>query len=114
MKTVLPDNQKHLVQWISQATGISTVGVKVQLRGNDLHILCESLDCPQRWQTLSDLLKALQHTDLDVLTNREQSSIYQVFVYGREKRQARPQWCHRVDLNQLQKHLPNNFHYMIY
>ncbi|CDN14190.1 hypothetical protein RintRC_3116 [Richelia intracellularis] len=105
MKTVLPDNQKHLVQWISQATGISTVGVKVRLRGNDLHILCESLDFPQRWQTLSDLLKALQHTDLDVLTNREQSSIYQVFVYGREKRQARPQWCHRVDLNQLQKHL---------
>jgi hypothetical protein len=105
MKTVLPDNQQPLVQWISQATGISTMGVKVRLRGNDLHILCESLICPQRWQTLSDLLQALQQTDLDVLTNGEQSSIYQVFVYGRKKGETRPQWCHRVYLNQLEKHL---------
>ncbi|MDJ0674164.1 MAG: DUF1574 family protein [Calothrix sp. MO_167.B42] len=105
MKTLLPDSQESLVQWISQATGISTFGVKIRLRGNDLHILCESVDCPQRWQTLSDLLLALQQTDLDVLTNREQSSIYQVFVYGRKKGEVRPQWCHRVYLNQLDKHL---------
>ena len=105
MKTLLPNSQESLVQWISQATGISTFGVKIRLRGNDLHILCESVDCPQRWQTLSDLLLALQQTDLDVLTNREQSSIYQVFVYGRKKGEVRPQWCHRVYLNQLDKHL---------
>ncbi|WP_088241037.1 DUF1574 family protein [Calothrix rhizosoleniae] len=105
MKIVLPDSQESLVQWISQATGISTFGVKVRLRGNDLHILCESVDCPQRWHTLSDLLQALQQTDLDVLTNREQSSIYQVFVYGRKKGEVRPQWCHRVYLNQLERHL---------
>jgi Protein of unknown function (DUF1574) len=106
MKTVVLDKQKNLVQWVSQATGINTFGVKVRLRGNDLHILCEGVECPQRWRTLSDLLKALQQTDLDALTDlNEQPSIYQVFVYGRKKAQKRPEWCHRVYLNQLDKHL---------
>jgi hypothetical protein len=105
MKTVLPDSQQTLVQWVSQATGINTLGVKVQLRGNDLHILCEATECPLRWRTLSDLLHALQQTDVDVLTSKEQPSIYQVLVYGRKKGDNRPQWCHRVHLNQLDKHL---------
>jgi hypothetical protein len=105
MKKVLPDSQQTLVQWVSQATGINTLGVKVRLRGNDLHILCEATECPLRWRTLSDLLHALQQTDLDVLTSKEQPSIYQVLVYGRKKGDNRPQWCHRVHLNQLDKHL---------
>ncbi len=105
MKTVLPDRQQSLVQWISQATGINTFGVKIRLRGNDLHILCEGTECPQRWRTLSDLLQALQQTDLDSLTSNEQPSIYQVFVYGRRKGEPRPKWCHRVYLNQIQKHV---------
>jgi hypothetical protein len=105
MKTELPDRQKSLVQWVSQATGISTFGVKVRLQGNDLHILCEGPECPQRWQTLSDLLRALQQTDLDLLTSVEQPAIYQVFVYGRKKGENRPKWCHKVYLNQLDRHL---------
>ncbi|MBD2726468.1 DUF1574 family protein [Nostoc sp. FACHB-892] len=105
MKTVLPDRQQSLVQWVSQATGINTFGVKVRLRGNDLHILCEGTECPQRWRTLSDLLQALQQTNLDILTSNEQPSIYQVFVYGRRKGEQRPKWCHRVYLNQIDKHL---------
>ncbi|RCJ40440.1 DUF1574 domain-containing protein [Nostoc punctiforme NIES-2108] len=105
MKTVVPDRQQSLVQWVSQATGINTFGVKVRLRGNDLHILCEGTECPQRWRTLSDLLQALQQTNLDILTSSEQTSIYQVFVYGRRKGEQRPSWCHRVHLNQIDKHL---------
>ncbi|MBE9106316.1 DUF1574 family protein [Nostoc cf. edaphicum LEGE 07299] len=105
MKTVVPDRQQSLVQWVSQATGINTFGVKVRLRGNDLHILCEGTECPQRWRILSDLLQALQQTNLDILTNSEQTSIYQVFVYGRRKGEQRPSWCHRVHLNQIDKHL---------
>ncbi|MEH2411130.1 DUF1574 domain-containing protein [Nostoc sp.] len=105
MKIVLPDRQQSLLQWVSQATGINTFGVKVRLRGNDLHILCEGTECPQRWRTLSDLLQALQQTDLDILTSKEEPSIYQVFVYGRRKGEQRPKWCHRVYLNQIDKHL---------
>ncbi|HLP90466.1 MAG TPA: DUF1574 domain-containing protein [Nostocaceae cyanobacterium] len=104
MKTVSIDRQKTLVQWVSQATGINTFGVKVRLLGNDLHILCEGIECPKRWQTLSDLLQALQQTDLDSLTEG-QPPIYQVFAYGRKKGEYRPQWCHRVHLNQLDRHL---------
>ncbi|MBR8834726.1 MAG: DUF1574 domain-containing protein [Stigonema ocellatum SAG 48.90 = DSM 106950] len=105
MKTVSPDSQQSLVEWVSQATGISTFGVKIRLLGNDLHILCEGSECPQRWRTLSDLLQALQQTNLDVLTSGEQVSIYQLFVYGRKKGETRPKWCHRVYLNQLERHL---------
>ncbi|MGB3757778.1 MAG: DUF1574 family protein [Rivularia sp. (in: cyanobacteria)] len=105
MKTAFLETQQSLAQWVSQATGINSIGVKVRLRGNDLHILCESSECPSRWNTLSDLLKALQQTDLDALTKSEQPSIYQVFVYGKKKTEKRPEWCHKVYLNQLEKHL---------
>ncbi len=105
MKTVLPDSQQLLVQWVSQATGISAFGVKIRLQGNNLHILCEGPECPLRWRTLSDLLQALQQTNVDTLTNSGQISIYQVFVYGRKKGENRPKWCHRVNLNQLERHL---------
>jgi hypothetical protein len=108
MKTALIDRQKTIVQWVSQATGINTLGVKIRLQGNDLHILCEAIECPSRWQTLLDLLKALQQTDLEALKSSdsgEQPSIYQVFVYGRKKAVNRPEWCHRVYLNQLDRHL---------
>jgi hypothetical protein len=108
MKSLLPDRQKTILQWVSQATGINTLGVKVRLQGNDLHILCESVECPQRWYTLLDLLTALQQTDLDALKNsdnNDQPSIYQVFVYGRKKGTQRPEWCHRVYLHQLDRHL---------
>jgi hypothetical protein len=105
MKTATLQTQQSLAQWVSQATGINSIGVKVRLRGNDLHILCESSECPPRWNTLSDLLKALQQTDLDALAKSEQPSIYQVFVYGKKKTEKRPEWCHKVYLNQLEKHL---------
>ncbi len=105
MKTAFLETQQSLAQWVSQATGINSLGVKVRLRGNDLHILCESHESPPRWNTLSDLLKALQQTNLDALTKSEQPSIYQVFVYGKKKTEKRPEWCHKVYLNQLDKHL---------
>ena len=105
MNTVSLDRQKALAQWVSQATGINSVGVKIRLRGNDLHILCEAPTCPERWKTLSDLLRALQQTDLEALKSNDQPAVYQVFVYGRRKGQQRPQWCHRVFLNQLDKHI---------
>jgi uncharacterized protein YecT (DUF1311 family) len=105
MKRELPERQKFLVQWVSKATGISTFGVKVRLQGNNLHIMCEGRECPQRWRTLSDLLRALQQTDLDMLTSIEQPAIYQVFVYGKKKGEKRAKWCHRVYLNQLDRHL---------
>ena len=105
MNTVSLDRQKALAQWVSQATGINSVGVKIRLRGNDLHILCEAPVCPPRWKTLSDLLRALQETDLEALKSNDQPAIYQVFVYGRRKQEQRPQWCHRVFLNQLDKHI---------
>ncbi len=105
MKTVLVNHQKSLVQWVSQTTGINTFGVKVRLLGNDLHILCENIECPQRWQTLLELMKALQHTDIDTLTNDEQPSIYQVLIYGRKKGKHLPEWSHRVYLNQVERHL---------
>lgn len=113
MKTVLLDSetllqaflQKSLVQWVSQATDINPFGVKVRLLGNDLHILCESVDCPPRWQTLSELLQALQQTDVNTLTNNEQPSIYQVLIYGRKQGEHRPKWFYRVYLNQLERHL---------
>jgi hypothetical protein len=108
MKTVLLklfNRQQFLAPSVSHAININTYVIKVRLLGNNLYILCESVECPQGWQTLLELLQQLDENNVDSLTNNDQSSIYQVLVYGRKPGEDIPQWCYRLYLNQLNQYL---------
>jgi hypothetical protein len=105
MKGVLEDSEPSLVRWVSQATGVNATGVKIRVRGNDLHILCAGLDNTNRWRTLSQFIQALQQTNLDSLMGKDCPPIYHVFIYSRPTGQKLPEWCQRLYLNQLERHL---------
>ncbi|MEB3182048.1 MAG: DUF1574 domain-containing protein [Nostocaceae cyanobacterium] len=105
MKGVIVDSEPSLTRWVSQVTGIDQTGVKVRFRGNDLHILCEGQEIPKRWRTLSQLIQALQQTNLDSLIPEDKHRVYQIFIYGRQTGKKLPDWCQRLYLNQLERHL---------
>jgi hypothetical protein len=78
---------------------------KHRLRGNTLHILCESEPSPNRIATLSWLIPALQQTDLNTLIAASDPPIYQVRLYGCRPDQHYSNWTASIYLNQLDRHL---------
>ncbi len=97
-----------IAQWIYLAIGeISGLHLRTRLRGNDLHILCESNPCPEMNQVIPLLLKALIAEDGKIPHTNPEHTIYKFIVYGREIDAQRPQWIEALHLNQLDKHLEN-------
>ncbi len=105
MKALLVDSQQSLTEWVNRATGIDTDGIQVRMRGNDLHILCEDKTALERAPTIRKLIESLQVTNLATLISDLEPPIYQVFVYDRRPGQKLPNWCQRLYLNQLDRHL---------
>ncbi|HAX77505.1 MAG TPA: DUF1574 domain-containing protein [Cyanobacteria bacterium UBA11372] len=93
----LADNPSRLAQWAKRAIGLSGIQVKVRLRENKLHILCEGQSCPDRNLALQRLLLALKATQMDTLLPGSQARIDQVFLYGRVLGQKRPEWTEQID-----------------
>lgn len=104
MKASLVDSQQSLTEWVNRATGVDTTGIQVRMRGNDLHILFEGKQALERTVTILQLIKSLQVTNLGTLISDLEPPIYQVFVYDRRPGQKLPNWCQRLDLNQLDRH----------
>lgn len=98
-------DKSPLERWIDQTLWLRGVRVKFRLRGNNLHILCESKSCPERPVILTRLLLALQQIDLNTLIAQNQPPIYQILVYGRKMRQNRADWIAPIHLNQVDRHL---------
>lgn len=98
-------DKSPLERWVDQTLWLRGVRVKFRLRGNNLHILCESKSCPDRSVILTRLLLALQQVDLNTLLTKNQPAIYQILVYGRKTRQNRADWIAPIHLNQVDRHL---------
>jgi len=99
-------NKSPLAQWFHETVCLDDARVQFRLRGNNLHILCETdPEAPDQSLMLSQLLPALQTVDLNDLVPANQPEIYQIFLYGRVARQSRPEWTTAIDLSQLDRHI---------
>jgi len=98
-------NKSPLAQWFHETVCLDHARVQFRLRGNNLHILCETEPAPDQSLMLSRLLPALQTVDLNSLVPANQPEIYQIFLYGRVARQNRPEWTTAIDLSQLDQHI---------
>jgi hypothetical protein len=94
-----------LALWLARTVERQGMRVKFQLRGNNLHLLCESSVCPEQNLILERLVPALNQTDLNVLIPSDQPQLYQVLVYGRTTGETQPRWTAPIYLNQLDRHL---------
>lgn len=97
--------ESTLAQWISQIIEMQGLCLKLHLRGNNLHLLCEGDRSPDRGELLHRLLPALQKTDLNALTSADAPQIYQIQIYGCKVGQTHPVWTCTIYLNQLDSHL---------
>ncbi len=100
----LANNASTLEQWADRAIRIAGVQVRVRLRGNKLHILCEGQECPDRQTAVDRFFQAIGATNINDLLGAEEPSINRVFLYGRPLGEKRPDWTEPIDLNQLYNH----------
>jgi lysophospholipase L1-like esterase len=91
-----------LTQWTEKAIGLSDVRVQVRLRGNHLHILCESTPCPREKIAVSQFSIALEQTSLSTLLPPEAPPVYKVFLCGRQPGAKRPEWTVKLECNPSQ------------
>ncbi|MEC4868737.1 MAG: hypothetical protein SAJ11_21910, partial [Jaaginema sp. PMC 1078.18] len=103
--------QPSLSQWLYRAladdrqvaSSQPPLRLRIRLRGNNLHILCEGQTTPAREELIPRLIAALQaHPQrFHQLTQTAKAPIYKLIVYGRPAGRQNPVWVEPLDLGQL-------------
>ncbi|MBW4648836.1 MAG: DUF1574 domain-containing protein [Kastovskya adunca ATA6-11-RM4] len=102
-----PQNRpSSLAQWAYRAIGQPGVRLRVRLRGNNLHVLCESLNSLQAETIVQKFSHALQ-TDAgrSLLAINPKAPIYQLIIYGRRIGHPQPDWIKSLPLNSFEPSL---------
>ncbi|WP_017302963.1 hypothetical protein [Spirulina subsalsa] len=93
-----------LSQWLYQAIAEPGVRLRIRLRGNNLHVLCEASRTPEVGKLLPRLVQALksQGVEFKRFFRNAEDPIYKVILYGRPVGQQRPAWIEPIILERLQ------------
>ena len=98
------DRPSSLARWAYHAIGQPGVCLRVRLRGNDLHILCESRQGLEAKTVVSSFIKALKRQEEgDSLPVTAGNPIYQIILYGRTIGQPRPDWIKQIRIKSPQQ-----------
>lgn len=101
-KRAQKDRLSSLAHWAYSAIGEPEVCVRVRLRGNNLHILCENSDLLEAKTLVNRLLLALKTPKQGEAFPVDQSNpISQLIIYGRTVGQDRPDWIKQISLKPL-------------
>ncbi len=94
-----------LLNWLKAALGEPDAVLHSKLRGNILHVLCET---PGPLEQTSALLGLVRH----LLEKSDHSSlrqlypqVYQLYLYSRRLGEMKPDWTAPIYLNRLERHL---------
>lgn len=90
------DRPSSLAQWAYDAIGQPEVCLRVRLRGNNLHILCESRQEIVASSVVSRLIEALKVDTGNTFPIDPDNPIYQIVVYGRLVGEERPDWIKQI------------------
>ncbi len=91
------DRPSSLAQWVYRAIGQPEGSLRVRLRGNILHILCESPHSLEAMTVVNRLINALKVQEPgDSLPMPKGNPIYQIIVYGRTLGHERPDWIKQI------------------
>jgi Protein of unknown function (DUF1574) len=99
------ENKSSLAQWIYDAIGeYQGLRLRTRLRGNDLHILCESEPCIEAAVIVPRFILALMGENGILPYTNPERPIYKVIIYGRILDAQQPEWVEAIHLNQLDHH----------
>ena len=84
----------------------ATTDVRIKLRGNILHALCQSSqsDLVQE-DVLMRLVRSLMQPEVKARFEAEFPQVHQIYVYNRRTNEAKPAWSAPVYLNRLERQL---------
>ena len=96
-KRVQKERPSSLAQWAYRVIGQPEVCLRVRLRGNNLHILCESRQGLEAKTVVNRFIKALKVQEgRDSFPINLGNPIYQIIIYGRTLGQERPAWIKQI------------------
>lgn len=85
--------------------GLSEAELHTKLRGNILHVLCETQAPIHQSTVLLHLVRALLEAGQDSLLKQSYPQVYQLYIYSRLTGQPTPDWTAPIYLNRLERHL---------
>ncbi|MGK7926070.1 MAG: D-alanyl-lipoteichoic acid biosynthesis protein DltD [Spirulina sp.] len=93
-----------LSQWLYQAIQEPGVRLRIRLRGNNLHVLCEGSQTPELDRLLPRLTSALKAKAVSFqrFFRNSEDPIYKIVLYGRKISKQRPDWIESIVLERLQ------------
>ena len=95
----------NFIGWLQTAMGVPTAEIHTRLRGNILHVLCETQDPIVQSSMLLQLVRALLDADQSSLLKQTYPQVYQIYIYSRLAGQPTPDWTAPIYLNRLERHL---------
>src|SRR4028119_1506205 len=101
------DRPASFAQWAYDAIGQPGVCLRVRLRGNNLHILCESRQSLEAQSIVNCLIDALKVQEgEEAFPTDPGNPVDQLAIYGRIVGQPRPEWIKQIRI----KSYPNPEH----
>ncbi|HEY9650957.1 MAG TPA: DUF1574 domain-containing protein, partial [Coleofasciculaceae cyanobacterium] len=103
------ERPSSLAQWVYRVISQPGVSLRVRLRGNNLHILCESRQRLEAKTIASRLIKALKVQDEAAKFPIDPGNpVYQIIIYGRTVGRDRPDWVKQIRIKSPQSHNSTN------
>jgi len=100
-----PAPTKGLATWFHQALDQPELELRLKLRGNILHVLCETPEPLPQAPLLLKLVQALLRQGGVQLIQQLYPHVYQLYLYHRVTVQEQPDWTAPLYLNRLERHL---------
>ncbi|MCT7959746.1 hypothetical protein NG791_03590 [Laspinema sp. D1] len=97
-----------LTQWAAQALEVTEENIHLRFRGNTLHILWESENCPSMAIAVAKLTDALKKQGIESLLPPDHPPIDEIFLYGRTLGTKRPDWSVRIESSQANSPTPED------
>ncbi|MEM6449626.1 MAG: hypothetical protein AAF703_04850 [Cyanobacteria bacterium P01_D01_bin.105] len=99
-----------LVPWFKAAAlsaeEEATTDVKIKLRGNILHALCQSSQADLvREDVLMRLVRSLMQPEIKARFETDFPQVHQIYIYNRRSQDPKPIWSAPIYLNRLDRHL---------
>jgi hypothetical protein len=93
-----------LLSWLQEAMGLPAAELHIKLRGNILHVLCETAAPLEQVTVLLKLVRSLLEGG-DGLVRQHYPQVYQLYLYSRRSGEPTPDWTAPIYLNRLERHL---------
>lgn len=98
-------NVSDLVPWLQRAIAQPQADLQLKLRGNILHVLCQTPTPIKLEAVLFRAVEFLVKPDHRDYLQTYFPEIYQIYFYSRLIGQSRPDWTAPIFLNRLERHL---------